>query len=102
MSFDHLLPVLIVPLLLAVVAGQEEERSEPLTTHENRLHFPPAVAHSLNEAIQEEGGGARGDAHQNQGTGNDNTKRGRGGPKKEKELENYFSKKPREAAESGV
>jgi hypothetical protein len=35
-------------------------------------------------------------------TGNDNTKRGRGGSKKEKELENYFSKKPRGAAESGV
>ena len=48
------------------------------------------------------GGGGRGDAHQNQGTGNDSTKRGRGGSKKEKKLENYFSKKPREAAESGV
>jgi hypothetical protein len=29
--------------------------SEPLPrTHENRLHFPPAVAHSLNEAIRGE------------------------------------------------
>jgi hypothetical protein len=35
-------------------------------------------------------------------TGNDNTKRGRGASKKEKELESYFSKNPREAAESGV
>jgi hypothetical protein len=40
----------IVPLLLAVVAGQEEEQ---WATRENRLHFPPAVAHSLNEAMQE-------------------------------------------------
>jgi hypothetical protein len=46
--------------------------------------------------------GARGDAQQNQGTGNDNTKRGRGGSKKEKKLESYFSKKPREAADNGV
>ena len=43
--------VSIVPLLLAVVAGQEEEQR---ATHENRLHSPPAVAHSLNEAIQVE------------------------------------------------
>jgi hypothetical protein len=50
MSFDHLLPVSIAPLLPAVVAGQEEEQR---ATHENRLHFPPAVAHSLNEAMKE-------------------------------------------------
>jgi hypothetical protein len=42
--------VSIVPLLLAVVAGQEEEQR---ATHESRLHFPPAVAHLLNEAMQE-------------------------------------------------
>jgi hypothetical protein len=34
-----------------VVAGQEEEQR---ATRESRLHFPPAVAHSLNEAIQAE------------------------------------------------
>jgi hypothetical protein len=40
------------PLLLAVVAaGQGEEQR---ATHENRLHFPPAVAHPLNEAMQVE------------------------------------------------
>jgi hypothetical protein len=33
-----------------MVAGQEEEQQ---ATHENRLHFPPAVAHSLNEAMKE-------------------------------------------------
>jgi hypothetical protein len=43
--------VSIVPLLPAVVAGQEEEQR---ATHESRLHSPPAVAHSLNEAIQVE------------------------------------------------
>jgi hypothetical protein len=36
---------------VVAVAGQEEEQR---ATHENRLHFPPAVAHSLNEAIQVE------------------------------------------------
>jgi hypothetical protein len=41
--------VSIVPLLLAVVAGLKEEQR---ATHENRLPFPPAVAHSLNEAVQ--------------------------------------------------
>jgi hypothetical protein len=51
---------------------------------------------------QAAGGGAPGDAQQNQGTGNDNTKRGRGSPKKEKQLESYFPKKPREAADNGV
>jgi hypothetical protein len=41
----------VAPLLPAVVAGQgEEERA----THESRLHFPPVVAHPLNEAIQVE------------------------------------------------
>jgi hypothetical protein len=40
---------------------------------------------------------ASADAVARLGTGNDNTKRGRGGSKKEKELESYFSKKPREA-----
>jgi hypothetical protein len=34
----------------AVVAGQEEEQR---ATHESRSHFPPAVAHSLNEAMKE-------------------------------------------------
>jgi hypothetical protein len=38
--------VSIAPLLLVVVAGQEEEER---ATHENRLHSPPAVAHSLSE-----------------------------------------------------
>jgi hypothetical protein len=42
--------VSIVPLLLAAVAGQEEEQR---ATHESRLHFPPAVAHSLNKAMKE-------------------------------------------------
>ena len=41
--------VSIVPLLLAVVAGHGDEQR---ATHESRLPFPPAVAHSLNEAIQ--------------------------------------------------
>jgi hypothetical protein len=44
-------------------------------------------------------GGARGNAHQGQGTGNDNTKRGRGGSKKEKKLESYLPKKPRSYGE---
>jgi hypothetical protein len=42
--------VSIVPLLLAV-AGQEEEQR---ATHDSRSNFPPAVAHSLNEAMEEE------------------------------------------------
>jgi hypothetical protein len=45
--------VSIVPLLLAVVAEQEEEQC---ATHESRLilNSPPAVAHPLNEAVQVE------------------------------------------------
>jgi hypothetical protein len=38
------------PFITAQLAAFEEQRA----THENRLHFPPAVAHSLNEAIQVE------------------------------------------------
>jgi hypothetical protein len=41
--------VSIVPLLLAVVAGQEEEQR---ATHENRLHSPPCSCPFLNEEIQ--------------------------------------------------
>jgi hypothetical protein len=43
--------VSIVPLLLAVVAGQEEEQR---ATRESKLNSPPAVAHPLNEAIEVE------------------------------------------------
>jgi hypothetical protein len=43
--------VSIVPLLLAVVAGQEGEQR---STHESRSHFRPAVARSLNGAIEVE------------------------------------------------
>jgi hypothetical protein len=44
------LEVSIVPLLLAVVAGNKEEQR---ATHENSLPFPPCSCPSLNEAIQE-------------------------------------------------
>jgi hypothetical protein len=56
-------------------------------------HWPPSPTalhlrmqwRGLLSRVGTSSGGARGDAHQTQGTGNDNTKRGRGGSKKEKQ-----------------
>ena len=83
-------------------AAQHRGAVHPLVSSTHRAASADAVAGLALASENEQRGGARGDAHQNQGTGNDSTKRGRGGSKKEKKLENYFSKKPRKAAESGV